>query len=120
MTIEQARGVLAVASSSQPKLLGDRSLRRRARAAVRFVRRSPHRTYCDMELVALVENMLAGKGTRWPEPHEITGAVLFDTDLDGVENMSGFIVALTKRGRKFQVKHEVARFVVKPGKSGRK
>lgn len=120
MKLEQAREILAKASSSERKLREDRGLRRRARNATRFVRRSPKRTYCDMELVTLVENMIAGKGTHWPEPHEITGAVLFPTDVDGAENMSSFIVELTKKGRKFKVEHEVSSFRVKLSKRRRK
>ena len=77
MKIEQAREILAKASSGAPeKIRGSR--RGWARRAVRFVRRSGRHTFNDLELAVLVGGMLDGSGTRWPEPHEIAHFVVRD------------------------------------------
>ena len=75
MTIELAREILVKASSVTPrKIRGSR--RGWARRAVRFVRRSSRHTFCDMELVVMVEGMLDRNETRWPHRHEIVHFVV--------------------------------------------
>ena len=77
MTIERARHILAKATSGAPKKIRG-SRRGWIRRAVRFMRLSSERTYCDTELVLLVEGMLDRNETRWPEPHEIAHFVVRD------------------------------------------
>lgn len=75
MTIESARDILVTASGVSPrKIRGTR--RGWARRAVRFMRRSRRHTFCDMELVLMVEGMLDRNETRWPHRHEIAHFVV--------------------------------------------
>ena len=75
MTIESAREILVTASGVAPRNI--RGTRRGwTRRAVRFVRRSSRHTFCDMELVVMVEGMLNSNETRWPHKHEIAHFVV--------------------------------------------
>lgn len=114
MTISAAREVLARASGSLRGLKG--GLRRSARAAIKHARGSGRRTLHDMELALLVERMLASDGARWPAPHEVGGAVLFEDDARGGRERREFLVELRAHGRKFKVEHEVGHAVVKVGR----
>ncbi len=115
MTLEQAREIMAKASSATADNIKG-GARTQARRAIRFVRHSSKRTYNDMELATMVEVMLDTGEKRWPEPHEIVGAVLFDNDLDGAEMMAEFVVELTKHERKFKMQHESGQFRVRMAK----
>lgn len=75
MTIEKAREILVEVSGVAPeRIRGGR--RGWARRAVRFMRRSRRHTYCDMELVLLVEGMLDKRETCWPHRHEVAHFVV--------------------------------------------
>ena len=75
MTIESAREILAKASGVAPRRIHG-SRRGWTRRAARFVRRSSRHTFCDMELVLMVEGMLDLNETRWPHRHEIAHFVV--------------------------------------------
>ena len=75
MTIERAREILVDVSGKAPKRVkGGR--RGWARRAVRFMRRSSRHTFCDLELVLMVEGMLDRNEKRWPHRHEIAHFVV--------------------------------------------